>query len=65
MMSGYRNHELSSAAFARLVRQAIADLPPVYAKLMDTIAVVVEDEPPRERRRRALSTVCWRNRADE
>jgi predicted Zn-dependent protease with MMP-like domain len=28
-----------------LVRQAIADLPPSYAKLMETIAVVVEEEP--------------------
>lgn len=29
------------------MQQAIADLPPPYAKLMETIAVVVEDEPPR------------------
>ncbi len=39
---------ISSEAFARLVEQAIADLPPPYAQLMDTIAVVVEEEPPRE-----------------
>ena len=47
-MSWRHGHELSPEAFARLVQQAIADLPPPYAKLMDTIAVVVEDEPSRE-----------------
>lgn len=47
-MSSRRRHALSSEAFAQLVQQAIADLPPAYAKLMDTIAVVVEDEPSRE-----------------
>ncbi len=46
-MPGRRRHELSPEAFARLVQKAIADLPPPYAKLMDTIAVVVEDEPSR------------------
>lgn len=44
-MSRRRRHELTPEAFARLVQQAIADLPPVYARLMDTIAVVVEEEP--------------------
>ena len=39
---------ISSEAFARLVQQAVAGLPPAYAKLMETIAVVVEEEPPRE-----------------
>lgn len=39
---------ISPDAFARLVRQAVADLPPPYAKLIDTVAVVVEEEPPRE-----------------
>lgn len=47
-MSRRRRHELTPEVFARLVRRAIADLPPVYAKLMDTIAVVVEEEPSRE-----------------
>ncbi len=47
-MSGRRRHEISPDAFAKLVQQAIADLPPVYAKLMDTIAVVVEEEPSRQ-----------------
>ena len=46
-MPGRRRYELSPEAFARLVQKAIADLPPPYAKLMDTIAVVVEDEPSR------------------
>jgi len=47
-MSWHRRHEISPEAFARLVQQAIADLPPPYARLMDTIAVVVEEEPSRE-----------------
>lgn len=47
-MSGHRRHGLSPESFARLVQQAIGDLPPAYAKLMDAIAVVVEDEPSRE-----------------
>ena len=42
-----RDH-ISSEAFAQLVQQAIADLPPPYAKLMESIAVVVEEEPPEE-----------------
>jgi predicted Zn-dependent protease with MMP-like domain len=37
---------ISSEAFAELVQQAIGDLPPPYAKLMESIAVVVEEEPP-------------------
>jgi predicted Zn-dependent protease with MMP-like domain len=47
-MFGRRRQRLSSEAFAKLVQQAIGDLPPAYAKLMDTIAVVVEEEPSRE-----------------
>lgn len=39
---------ISSEAFAELVQQAIADLPPPYAKLMESIAVVVEEEPSEE-----------------
>ncbi|MCP9439153.1 MAG: metallopeptidase family protein [Nitrospira sp.] len=39
---------ISLEAFARLVKQAIKDLPPPYAKLMESIAVVIEEEPPRE-----------------
>ena len=41
-----RREPISSESFAELVRQAIADLPPPYAKLMESIAVVVEEEPP-------------------
>lgn len=37
---------LSAESFARLVEQAIADLPVEYARLLDAVAVVVEDEPP-------------------
>ncbi len=43
-----RRDHISSEAFAQLVQQAIADLPPPYAKLMESIAVVVEEEPPEE-----------------
>ncbi len=42
-----REH-ISSEAFAKLVQQAIADLPSPYAKLMESIAVIVEEEPPEE-----------------
>ena len=43
-----RRDPISSEAFERLVQQALADLPPPYAKLMETIAVMVEEEPPEE-----------------
>jgi predicted Zn-dependent protease with MMP-like domain len=43
-----RREHISSEAFAKLVQQAIADLPPPYAKLMESIAVIVEEEPPEE-----------------
>lgn len=42
------SHDLSPEAFAQLVQQAIADLPPPYAKLMESIAVMVEEEPSKE-----------------
>jgi predicted Zn-dependent protease with MMP-like domain len=42
-----RGH-ISSKDFAKLVQQAIADLPPPYAKLMESIAVMVEEEPPQD-----------------
>jgi predicted Zn-dependent protease with MMP-like domain len=47
-MAAGRRRDISPKAFAELVQQAIADLPPPYAKLMESIAVVVEEEPPRE-----------------
>lgn len=47
-MAAKRRRDISPEAFAQLVRQAIADLPPVYASLMESIAVVVEEEPSRD-----------------
>lgn len=47
-MAAKRPRDISPEAFARLVQQAIADLPPPYAKLMESIAVVVEEEPPQD-----------------
>ena len=47
-MAAKRRRDISPEAFAQLVQQAIADLPPPYAKLMESIAVVVEEEPPKE-----------------
>ncbi len=47
-MSRYQREALSPENFAKLVQEAIADLPPSYAKLMESIAVVVEEEPPAE-----------------
>jgi len=47
-MAPKRQQEISPDAFAQLVQQAIADLPPPYAKLMESIAVIVEEEPSRE-----------------
>jgi len=47
-MAAERKTDLSPEAFAQLVQQAIAELPPPYAKLMESIAVVVEEEPSRE-----------------
>ncbi|MBX3301141.1 MAG: metallopeptidase family protein [Nitrospira sp.] len=43
-----RREHISPAVFAELVQQAIADLPPPYAKLMESVAVVVEEEPPED-----------------
>ena len=47
-MERAKRDSISSEAFAKLVQQAIADLPPPFAKLMESIAVVVEEEPPEE-----------------
>jgi predicted Zn-dependent protease with MMP-like domain len=48
-MSPRRRHRsISPEAFAQLVQQALADLPPPYATLIETVAVVVEEEPPQE-----------------
>lgn len=48
MLNMARHDQMSSEAFAKLVQQAIADLPPLYAQLMESIAVVVEEEPPKD-----------------
>lgn len=37
---------MSAESFAGIVQQAMADLPAEYARLLDAVAVVVEDEPP-------------------
>jgi predicted Zn-dependent protease with MMP-like domain len=43
-----RHDPISSEDFEKLVQQTIANLPLPYAKLMESIAVVVEEEPPEE-----------------
>jgi predicted Zn-dependent protease with MMP-like domain len=43
-----RRDPISIEAFAQLVQRAIDDLPPPYAKLMESIAIVVEEEPPQD-----------------
>ena len=40
------HQSMSPDSFARVVEQAMAQLPAVYAQLLDTVAVVVEEEPP-------------------
>jgi predicted Zn-dependent protease with MMP-like domain len=45
MAPGPHHEPISAEEFGRLVQRAIADLPSPYAQLMDTIAVVVEEEP--------------------
>ena len=47
-MASGRHQDLSPEAFDDLVRKALADLPPRYARLVREIAVVVEEEPPAE-----------------
>lgn len=39
---------LTHRAFARLVEQALEELPDDFAKVFENVAVVVEDEPPPE-----------------
>jgi predicted Zn-dependent protease with MMP-like domain len=40
-----RSYWLSPAEFERLVEKALGDLPPRFAKLVENVAIVVEDEP--------------------
>lgn len=44
-MARHSRH-MSSDSFVRLVEQAMADVPFEYARLLDSVAVVVENEPP-------------------
>ncbi len=44
-MSGARS-PLSPESFARVVERAMGRLPAEYARLLDAVAVVVEEEPP-------------------
>jgi predicted Zn-dependent protease with MMP-like domain len=41
---------VSPAEFETLVEEALANLPPEFAELLDNVAVVVEEEPTREDR---------------
>ncbi|HJT20134.1 MAG TPA: metallopeptidase family protein [Nitrospira sp.] len=45
-MAARRRRDISPDMFDRLVQEALMDLPAPYAKMMEEISVVVEDEPP-------------------
>ncbi|ULA63194.1 MAG: Metallopeptidase family protein [Nitrospira sp.] len=45
------HYRMSVESFSEVVQQAMAALPAEYARLLDTVAVVVEDEPPASVRR--------------
>ncbi len=47
-MAAGRRQRYSPEAFAALVEQALAQLPPRYAKIAEEVSFVVEDEPPAE-----------------
>lgn len=42
----WSQYRMSAESFAAIVQRAMADLPAEYARLLDAVAVVVEDEPP-------------------
>lgn len=42
---------LSAEAFAHVVQRAMAQLPAEYARLLDAVAVIVEEEPPAQVRK--------------
>ena len=42
----WSHYRMSAESFAVIVQRAMADLPPEYARLLDVVAIVVEDEPP-------------------
>ncbi len=47
-MAAGRRRDVSPEMFDRLVREALSGLPAPYAKMMEEISVVVEEEPPAE-----------------
>ena len=47
-MSRKPEHPFSSEEFGALVLEALAELPPLYARLAQEVSVVVEEEPPPE-----------------
>ena len=47
-MSQKPEHPFSSEEFGALVQEALAELPPLYARLAQEVSVVVEEEPPPE-----------------
>jgi len=47
-MSRKPEHQFSSEEFGALVQEALAELPPLYARLAQEVSVVVEEEPPPE-----------------
>ena len=47
-MGRRRRQDFSQEEFGVLVEQALADLPPPYARLARNVSVVVEEEPPPE-----------------
>lgn len=47
-MAGWRHQRISPETFDALVKQALRDLPPRYAQLLEEVSIVVEPEPPAE-----------------
>lgn len=47
-MAGWRHQRISPETFDALVKQALGDLPPRYARLLEEVSIVVEPEPPAE-----------------
>ena len=46
-----RGRRIPPARFARLVREALADLPPAFSERLDNVAVLIADEPSRSKLR--------------
>lgn len=43
-----RARRLSPTRFARLVREALAELPPAFARHLDNVAILISDQPSSE-----------------